>query len=112
MRNITPIILPSCCNTDNNTITASQYDLNAVIQAFDERAEQNHSQSSTQNSTQEQWSITHAAMDSLLSSSDEKALGGSLAMAYAVNGVLDPFAVSTLSTLQDEPFGTSKQSFR
>ncbi len=95
---------------DDNDLTAnaSQYDLLALIQAFDEQNREN----TAQDSPQAQWSITHAAMDALLSSSDDEALGGELAHAYGVQGALDPLAASSFSTLEDEQFGVAQQAFQ
>jgi len=92
---------------NNHSPAVSQYDLNTLIQTFDNQSTQKSPDTEIKN----QWQITHAAMDALLSISDDEALGGDLAYGYAIKTSINPFAASTIETLDDQQFGLSGQHF-
>ncbi|MEN8130811.1 MAG: calcium-binding protein, partial [Pseudomonadota bacterium] len=81
-----------------------QYDLAAVIQAFDEAR--------VLGDQQDPWSITQAALDEMLLASDEEAIGGELAYRYGMNGGIDALGSTTFTILNDSRFAVSNQPLK
>jgi len=74
------------------------YDFTALANAF------NQTESS-------QWSVVDALLDAHLASSESEAIGGSLSVDYALDGVLSSTAIEQQSVLKQDSFGTTPQLF-